>query len=133
MILDGLARHLAGLGLGTWDDTGVTGDLFVDTLPQEPDAAVALFGYGGPESHAGHPYDTPSVQVHVRGGADPRTSRARAQAIYEALHGLHHTTLPDGTYLVDCIGVQSSPQALGVDGNGRHRHVINFRCEIRRS
>jgi hypothetical protein len=131
-LLDGLARHLHNLGLVTFDDTGTSGDTFIETMPQTPDQAVGLFGYGGPEMPAHQPYDMPSVQIRVRGTADPRVSRDRLQSIYEQLHGLHHVTLPDGTYLVDCVGIQSSPQALGVDGNNRHSHVINFRCEVQR-
>lgn len=132
MILDGLARYLAAQHAGLdWDDAGVTGNLFVDTMPQTPDTAVGLFGYGGPEADGKLGYDTPSVQARVRGGPDPRTSRALAQDIYNLLHGLGITTLPDGTLLISCEAIQSSPQALGVDGNGRHEHVLNFRCEIR--
>lgn len=132
MILDGLARYLSGRGIGlTWDDTGVAGNLFVDTMPQTPDTAVGLFGYGGPEPDARLGYDTPSVQARVRGGPDPRTSRALAQQIYDELHGLGITTLPDGTLLISCEALQSGPQSIGVDGNGRHEHVLNYRCEIR--
>lgn len=131
MILDGLARYLDAQHAGlTWDDTSDTGNVFVETMPQTPDTAVALFGYGGPEPDSKLGYDTPSVQVRVRGGRDPRTSRTLAQEIYDLLHGLGITTLPDGTVLISCEAIQS-PTTLGQDGNQRHEHVVNFRCEIR--
>lgn len=130
-LLDGIAQHLDSLGLVTFDPTGTTGDCFIETMPDSPDEAVGVYGYGGPEADAKLGYDEPSLQVRVRGGPDPRTSRGRAQDIYDALHGLSNVTLPDGTVLVGCIGVQSSPQSLGPDPNRRHEHVVNFRTEVR--
>lgn len=133
-ILDGLARHLDAQGLATWSDTGIlSGDwpVAIDTLPQSPDQIIVLSGYGGPDADSKLGYDLPRVQVRVRGGPDPRTSRDRCLAIYGALQGLGPVTLPDGTLLLSCIGLQSSPQTMGTDSNNRHEHVINFECEIR--
>ncbi|WP_261958353.1 hypothetical protein [Streptomyces nigrescens] len=36
--------------------------------------------------------------MRVRGAADPRVSRRRAEALYGALHGLAGLELPDGTW-----------------------------------
>lgn len=133
-LLDGLSRHLANHSLGTYDSTGAgqTGDwaIFLEALPPQPDRAIALFQYGGPAGDPSHPWDEPRVQVLVSGTEDPRISHDRAAAIYSELHGLQMVTLPDGTWLQDCVGVQSGPVALGPDGNGRHRHVINLACSI---
>lgn len=126
----GIARHLAAEGLVDYSTVGGDNDVFIDTMPQTPDEAVAITGYGGPEAHGRLGYDLPRIQIRVRGGPDPRTSLDRCQNIYDKLHGLSHTTLPDGTYLVDCIGIQSSPQSMGMDGNNRHEHAINYQCEI---
>jgi hypothetical protein len=128
-LLDGIARYLDQLGLVEFDETGTTGDCFEEVMPDKPDSAVSLTLYGGPEPDSKLPYEEPRVQVRVRGGADPRVSRARAQAIYSALHGLDHETLPDGTFVVLCIAI-STPASIGRDTNSRHEHVINFRCEI---
>lgn len=133
MILDGLARHLHGLGIVTYTPTGVLSGVWplaIETMPQDPDQVVVLTGYGGPGADSKLGYDTPRVQARVRGGSDPRTSRAKCKDIYDALHGLD-TTLPDGTLLILCLGLQSSPQSMGTDANNRHEHVINFECEIR--
>ncbi|MFF8290424.1 minor capsid protein [Streptomyces sp. NPDC016309] len=130
-LLDGLARHLEARGLLSYDETGVTGDTFIETMPSGPDAAVVLTIYGGPESDSKLGYDEPSVQVRVRGGTDPRTSRQRCAAIRDELHGLGPVTLPDGTELLSCIAIQAAPAYLAADESGRHEHVCNFRTEVR--
>jgi len=86
--------------------------------------------YGGPEPDSKLPYDEPSLQLRVRGGPDPRPSRARAEAIRSELHGLGPVTLPDGTLLLSCIAEQAAPASMGVDQSGRHEHVVNFRLEV---
>jgi dienelactone hydrolase len=130
-LLDGLARHLEGLGLLEYDPDGIGGDTFIETMPSRPDSAVVLTIYGGPESDSRLGYDEPSVQVRVRGGTDPRTSRQRCEAIRDELHGLGPVTLPDGTELLSCIAIQSAPAYLAADESGRHEHVVNFRTEVR--
>lgn len=130
-LLDGLARHLEGLGLLEYDPDGVTGDTFMESMPSSPDAAVVLTIYGGPEADSKLGYDEPSVQIRVRGGPDPRPSRVRATQIRAELHGLGPVTLPDGTELLSCIAIQAAPALLQVDENRRFEHVINFRTEIR--
>lgn len=127
-LLDGIARHLAARSLVTYDPAGVAGDCFIETMPPGPAAAVGLWLYGGPEPDARVPVDEPSLQVRVRGGADPRLSRARARSIFDALHGLTRTALPDGTWLVLCVG--SLPSPIGKDANGRHEHTVNFRLTV---
>lgn len=127
-LLEALARHLDALGLVTWDLPGT--DVFLEHLPSSPDEVVVVAGYGGMDSNAGQPWDHPRVQIRARGTADPRVSRDRLQGIYDALHGLSHTTLPGDVELIDCIGLQSSPQYLERDQNGRHQHVLNFELDV---
>ncbi|MFA9432890.1 MULTISPECIES: minor capsid protein [unclassified Egicoccus] len=124
-----IARLLDTLGLVTYDGPG--NDVFIDAMPTTPDVAVVITGYGGPEADVAGGWDHPRIQIRVRGTADPRISRSRLQAIYDALHGLSGITLPDGTWLADCHGLQSSPQSLGRDSNGRHEHAINFELDVR--
>ncbi|WP_406298061.1 minor capsid protein [Embleya sp. NBC_00888] len=128
-LVDGIARYLAARDLGTYDPTGADGDTFAEHMPATPDAAVVLTLYGGPEPDSRVPVDEPSLQVRVRGGPDPRVSRRRSYAIYSALHGLTRTALPDGTWLVLCVA-QAPPASMGVDANGRHEHVVNYRLTV---
>lgn len=133
-VLDGLARHLHDQTLVTYAASGVlagTWPVALETLPQKPDALVVLTIYGGPPADAKLGYDLPRVQARVRGGPDPRTSRVQCQAISDALHGLGPVTLPDGTHVISCLALQSSPQSMGVDSNNRHEHVVNFELEVR--
>jgi dienelactone hydrolase len=127
-LLDGLAQHLADRGIVTYVPDGTGGDLFVETLPDQPEVAAALALYGGPTPDSRLPYDEPSLQVRTRGGADPRVSRRLANAIYDELHGLGPVTLADGTYLLSCIASQT-PTYMGRDELGRHEHVTNYALE----
>lgn len=129
-LLDGLARHLAGLGLVTYDPDGTCGDLFLETMPQVPDEAVVLTLYDGEQPDPRLPYDTPRLQGRVRGGADPRVSRARCAALYDELHGLGAVTLPGGVLLLSCDALQSGPVSMGLDDSGRHEHVTNYAIEF---
>ncbi|SOB83137.1 minor capsid protein [Streptomyces sp. 1331.2] len=128
-LLDGIARYLQAAGLLTYDPTGTTGDTFIETLPPAPDRAVQLSLYGAGEPDAANPWDERALQVRVRGTADPRISRARAEAIYAALHGLAGIELPGGAWLVLCVA-QQTPYPLGVDTTGRHEHTTNYRLDI---
>jgi hypothetical protein len=128
-LLDGLAQYLHGLGLVNYRPDDVGGDCFTDHLPEAPDAAVALTGYGLGVPDPLNADDETGLQVRARGGPDPRVSRQRCQAIYSALHGLAEVMLPDGTWLILCTAIQT-PTSLGVDATGRHEHVINFRLNV---
>lgn len=131
-LLTGLAQHLNGHGLVTYDPAGVTGDLFIESLPSRPGLAVALTIYDVQnESDSKLGYDEPRVQVRVRGDKDPRTSRQVCANIRSELHGLGPITLPDGTELILAVSLQQAPASMGVDTQGRHEHVCNFRMEHR--
>lgn len=122
------ARLLDQLQLGTYDDTGVTGDVFLRRLPPEPGSAVAVTRYGSDESDSKQPYDEIRVQFRVRGP----DAEDRAQAIYDALHGLERRDLPGGTHLMLCVGVQGGPIDIGADKLERDQYTVNMRAELHR-
>lgn len=128
-LLDGLARYLAAAGHVTYRPDGTGGDLFIEDMPPTPDAAVGLWLYDGPAPDALNAYDTPRLQVRARGGPDPRTSRARAWAIYSELHGLAGVELADGTWLT-LAAARGTPAPMGRDSSGRHEHVVNFDLDV---
>lgn len=128
-LLDGLARHLDGAGLLDYDPAGRTGDTFIEAMPPAPDAAVSLALYDGPAPEARDDAETRRLQVRVRGGPDPRVSRARAEALYRAVHGLAGAELPGGTWLT-LATARGTPAPLGPDSNGRHEHVVNFDLDV---
>jgi len=130
-LLDGLARYLAGQGLGVYDPTGVTGDIFLEAKPSTPDVCVVLTVYDdGGEADSQIGYDDVPVQVRVRGTTDPRVSRQLCQSIRSELHGLGEVTLPDGTDLL-LSRANAAVAGIGTDENRRHEHVANFRMRVR--
>ena len=131
-MLEGVALYLQDRGLLTFDPDGVGGDTYIDSMPDQPNAAVMLRGTGGlSEPSVRHPFDTVSFQVMVRGTRDPRPAKARAEAIYSALQGLHRTKIPDGTYVVGIGAIQPAPIPIGMDENNRHRYSLNFWARVR--
>lgn len=128
--LDGFARLLDAAGHASYDPTGATGSLFVEAMPPAPDVAVALWLYDvddAPDTLSA--YDSPRLQVRVRGGPDPRVSRRLCQAIYGELQGLANIALPDGTWLV-LAAARGTVAPMGPDSSGRHEHVVNFDVHI---
>lgn len=132
-LLVGLARYLDEKGIVVWK-IGAGGTIFLEDLPQAEDSPavmVGIYSTGGPEADSLLGYDAPNVQLIVRGTLDARSALSKWDAIYNELHGLRNIILPDGTYLVYCLAVQSAPVRMGPDQNGRHRFSLNLRTEIR--
>ncbi|MEC3977904.1 minor capsid protein [Amycolatopsis sp. H20-H5] len=129
-----LARLLAELGLGTYTPGASGGSIYLSTLPQVPDTCTAVARYAGPESDTRLPYDELNVQVRCRGAVpDAEGVEDRAQAVYDALHGLGDRRLAGGAVLQLAVGNQSGPVFIGRDTNGRPEWTVNFRMELRRS
>jgi hypothetical protein len=127
-----IARLLAGLGLGTYDDAGSTGNIFLTQAPDQPDAAITVARYGGIESDSLLGYDQPTIQIRVRGNdADASASEALAQRVYDQLEGMNMRILPGGTYLLLCIGTNGGPAYIGPDLRNRFEWTVNFRMEVR--
>lgn len=127
-----LATYLDDQGLVTFSATAAGGDCFVEKLPQSPDEAVAIMSTGGWREDGKLGYDSPTLQLVVRGTKDPQAGFERAVALYDALHGLHAVELVDGgTYVVGCWAQQSAPIRLGPDDNGRYEYSINLLLHVR--
>lgn len=130
MLIRGIALYLDQKGAGKLDETGNTGNIFLFHFPASPDQVISLFPLAGLPSSGTLGYDSPGFQVRIRGTNDPRTAYTKAEQIYALLHGLHETTLPDGTWLLKCLSKSSSPIPLGTDSNGRFEFVLSFDTEI---
>jgi hypothetical protein len=129
MLTAEFAEYLDLEGVGTYDATGATGDIFVETLPESPDECIALYTRSGPASSGPSQMDIRGLQVLVRGTQDPRGAGERAQSIYDLLHNLHASTVGN-TYVYNCLGTQGGPVHIGRDANGRHEYSINFEIAI---
>lgn len=128
-----IAQHLAGQALVTYDEEAFDADCFLFEMPSEPDEAVMLRVDAGTAPDAKLGYDSPDLQLIVRGAVDGDIAPLieRGYALYGALQGLNSLELPGGTWLVSCFGYQSGPVYMRKDENRRHELSINFRLEVR--
>jgi hypothetical protein len=107
-LLQEIAGYLDGLGLVVYDPDGMgdePGTAFIERMPDEPVAAVALFSARSSQrSDVRNDMAYPSVRIDVRaGGDDPRTAAALAESIHEALHMQHQTQfVADGLWIYLC-------------------------------
>ena len=114
----------------SFDTTGVSGNVFISTMPDKPDTVVMVTEYGS-TSDDKNPFDDISIQVRVRGTRDPRVSYNIAKEIYDELHGLTNTVLiSDGTRIVKVVA-QNTPIDIGRDDNLRHEWTVNLQIEVR--
>lgn len=150
MILTEIAKYLHNHGVCRFDETGDTGNTFIEKQPPSPDICVTLYTSPGTPGDSKNGYDTPGVQVLVRGTHDPRIAYDLAYDVYNRLHGftsgvltaqyvtvdifgraeMSQTTDADGTWVVSCLATQT-PVHIGRDKKGRHEYSINFMLDIR--
>jgi hypothetical protein len=96
-MLPDIAAYLAGEGLGTLGT-----DLFMGSMPDPPNACVALYEYAGRPPGFVHDSPQPAIryprlQVLVRDD-DYAGAVSRARSVYTALCGLVNATLGATTY-----------------------------------
>lgn len=128
MLAAQLAQYLDDEGVGVFDETGATGNIFIETLPDSPDEAIGIYSTGGPTPEGRHPYDNQTLQIIVRGTQDPRTAQATAQQIYDLLHTFRDAAFVDGgVWVVGCHAMQSGPAHIGQDESRRHEYSLNIR------
>lgn len=133
-VTEDLAQLLHDLGLGDYHSDGtVGGTIYLTHLPDTPEECMAVARYPGSTSDSRLPYDNVNLQVRVRGNAgDTRSGEAKAQAVYDAVHGLGPRPLTSGAELLLAIAAQGGPVYMGRDENRRHEWAVNINCEIRR-
>ena len=131
MLVAEIAAFLDTEGMGVYDPTGITGNVFICTMPATPDTAIAVYPRPGLAADGKLKYDTPGVQIVARGTQDPTVGEQLATDIYNALHGFHDGVfVAGGVYIVNCLGLQSGPNHLGRDDNGRHEYSLNFQITV---
>lgn len=136
MLTADIAEYLDSLGIVTYDASGVTGNVFMDTLPPTPDLAVGVYTSGGRRPAVRNAVDYPNVQLIVRGTRDPRGAHELARDIFDAFmpaRGFDRTELvAGGAVVLSARAVQSEPVHIGVDENGRHRYSVNIELTVER-
>jgi len=132
-IITEVMQYLANKGIVSYSETGGANNVFMGRLPAEPSFAVAINPSGGYNASIKHAYDSPTLQILVRGTLDPRVGYEKALEIYDALHGFGGDRfIAGGHWVVKCEGIQSEPVYIGQDENGRHMYTLNFALEIKR-
>lgn len=124
MIADTILDYLATKGLVI---AAVNG--FVAYAPSSPDDILVIYPTGGLESDGKIGYDTVTFQVFVR-SASAINGYTLASAVYNELQGLHRVTI-GGIHIVNCIGIQSAPEIIGVDDDERSQYTQNYQITVR--
>ena len=126
MILDDVMTYLGSAAVGLTAGT----NLFAGTLPDSPDKACAIYETGGIQPvHAmgagpGNALvERPRVQIVTR-AVSYQSARQLAHNVFQAMDGLTNTTINNTSYLL--VSAVNSPTAMGLDGSGRPRLVMNF-------
>ena len=111
-------------------------DLFLGTLPESPDACVAVYENSGtPPSFTmgtgGMVIDYPMLQIICRAGReDYPTARDKAESIRNLLASVLESTI-SGIHIMR-IEPMGSVNPLGVDPKYRPLVSVNFRCLVRK-
>ena len=129
IVLDDVATYLQTQGIGT-----IGTNLFKGSLPDSPDALVALIEVGGDapidvlSMAAGTiKVERPVIRVVARAGQDDyQAARTKAASAYQQLHGLTGQTLSGTRYLT--IEARHPPFNLGRDENGRWLSGFDALC-----
>ena len=125
-----IAYYLFYLELGTYDEEGINGNIFIDILP-EINNSIAIYNKGGVSPHFKAGYREINIQILFKGDKDSINSFKDAKNIFEAL--LERTgkllDFDEFNYIVGFISNQSQPQHIGLDKNGNHEYSMNFSIE----
>jgi hypothetical protein len=125
-----IAQYLHHRGLVVYRPTSAGGDTFIADVPAQPDRIVVITPTGGPQSSGTLGYDTRTFQIRLREARGKLADlMARADGVYAALHGLHHTDL-SGTWVIGVVAL-NAPVSIGTDALYRPEVTINFQIEYR--
>lgn len=130
-MIEALGVHIAAKVSGVSLTIGT--DFFIDFLAEEePDIASAIFQTGGISNFYNPELSHFTVQVKSR-AFDKSTAQARAEAIFDVLHGVSAggftltSPLSGGQqwFLNVAQSTGGPPQRIGQDARGRHVYVSN--------
>jgi hypothetical protein len=124
-MLEAIGTQLQTAGVGTLGST-----LFLSTMPETPDACVAVYEYEGmqPDFTMGaglYAIQRPRIQVKARGvREDYPGTRDKANAARDTLSAIVNQTLSGIRFIR--IEPSGSTMPLGLDQNDRPMVVVNF-------
>jgi hypothetical protein len=126
-----IAEFLEQNGFGTFDKDGISGNIFINSLPDKPNEAMAVYSTGGPTSDPFGTYGRASIQLIIRSiPNDPRVTEVKTRQIIESLHGFNSNFLAFGGHRIyDISAQQSEPNNIGPDQKNRFEFSQNFIIE----
>jgi Bacteriophage minor capsid protein len=129
-----IALFLARSGFGNFDEAGTSGNIFIQTIPDQPDVALAIFSHGGPGNDPMDEYIRINFQIIIRTiPNDPRAGEVLAQQIVDALNGFNSDYLTaGGNWVFDTSALQSGPNNIGRDQKNRFEYSQNFMIEYKK-
>ena len=138
MILKGLAQYLNNEGIGIFDEIGDTSTITLNQIPDvdglNDDVQIALYDTSIGEQPVGVNKMILTVdygfKILVRGGSDTEPVYNKAKEIYDLLHGLSRTTLPNSDIVNNVISTKGQPEHIGMTEKGQHEYIISFRAYI---
>ena len=129
MLLIEVAKYLDSEDLGSFDEDGTTGDIFVQKLPVLPHNCITVWPESGREPDVKMGYDKPSLQIIVR-NQNAVSGYLKAKQVFDKLHGFAPIEL-NGLAILSCFCTYSDPAHIGEDKEGRHEYSLNFELEVR--
>jgi hypothetical protein len=130
-ILESVGDYLVTNSLGTLGT-----NLFLGTMPETPDACVAVYENSGSApmftmGTGGIVIDYPMIQIVARAGReDYPTARDKAESIRTLLASVLDSTISSVNIMR--IEPMGSVNPLGVDSKFRPMVSVNFRCLVRK-
>jgi len=125
LTVDEVADFLEGVA-------GVTYDVRVGKMPEDPDSVIVVRDYAGRADLGfgvdGIQHETVGIQIRARGGArDYDGPRSQIELAYRALAGVQGEALGGTEYLI--CRPQSAPFELETDEQDRTVFAVSFLCE----
>lgn len=126
-----VAKFLQTKGLLIFDETGLTGNTFIQTSPDKPDESISIYSTGGPPGDRKKVYRRGTIQIVIRTKPnDPRIGESKAEAIISALNGFNSDYLETGgNFVIDTEAMQAAPNNIGQDETDRFEFSQNFLFE----
>lgn len=132
-LVEGLAEHIAGAGIGVWRPNGVytaaETAIVHRAIPPAPDRLITLALYPVDNGMAGLTNLTTGIQIRVRAPGPPGECDDLADALFDLLDSAEHLDL-GGIYVNQLY--RQSYTSLGQDSSRRWERSENYYGEAER-